>query len=98
MNMMMRTFLEREDREWSKYVPAMVMAYNTKVNSATGVTPFFATFGREARLPVDLVLPTPDEDERTINDHVAVTLKRFNRIYAYMRANNERTSRATDRW
>ena len=46
LNMMMKTFLDREDREWSKYVPAMVMAYNTKVNSATGVTPFFATFGR----------------------------------------------------
>ena len=89
LNMMMKTFLDREDREWSKYVPAMVMAYNTKVNSATGVTPFFATFGREARLPVDLVLPTPDEEERTINGHVEETLKRFNRIYAYMRANNE---------
>ena len=89
LNMMMKTFLDREDREWSKYVPAMVMAYNTKVNSATGVTPFFATFGREARLPVDLVLPTPGEEERTIHGHVAETLKRFNRIYAFMRTNNE---------
>ena len=89
LNMMMKTFLDREDREWSKYVPAMVMAYNTKVNSATGVTPFFATFGREAKLPVDLVLPTPDKEERTVNGHVSEVLKRFNRIYAFMRANNE---------
>ena len=89
LNMMMKTFLERDDREWAKYIPAMVMAYNTKVNSATGVTPFFATFGREARLPVDLVLPTPGEEERTLNSHLDETLKRFNRIYAFMRTNNE---------
>jgi hypothetical protein len=63
--------------------------YNTKVNSATGVTPLFATFGREARLPDDLVLPTPGEEERTLNGHLAETLKRFNRIYAFMRTNNE---------
>ena len=85
--------MERDDKEWSKYIPAMVMAYNTKVNTSTGVTPYFATFGREARLPVDLVLPTPGEQEKTVNSHVDETLKRFNRIYAYMRQNNEATIR-----
>ena len=89
LNMMMKTFMERDDKEWSKYLPAMVMAYNTKVNVSTGVTPFFATFGREARLPVDLILPTPGEEEKTLNSHVEETLKRFNKIYAYMRKQNE---------
>ena len=69
------------------------MAYNTKVNSSTGVTPYFATFGREARLPVDLVLPTPGEESRTMNSHVEEVLRRFNRIYAFMRQNNEATIR-----
>ena len=89
LNMMMRTFLDREDKEWSRYLPAMVMAYNTKVNSSTGVTPYFATFGREARLPVDLILPTPGDEPTTLNGHVEETLKRFNRIYAFIRQNNE---------
>ena len=93
INMMMKTFMDRDDREWSKYLPAMVMAYNTKVNSSTGVTPYFATFGREARLPVDLVLPTPGEESRTMNSHVEEVLRRFNRIYAFMRQNNEATIR-----
>ena len=93
INMMMKTFMDRDDKEWSKYLPAMVMAYNTKVNSSTGVTPYFATFGREARLPVDLVLPMPGEESRTINNHVDEVLKRFNRIYAFMRQNNEATIR-----
>ena len=90
---MMRTFMDRDDKEWARYLPAMVMAYNTKVNSSTGVTPYYATFGREARLPVDLILPTPGEEPQTMNSHVEQTLKRFNRIYAYMRQNNEATIR-----
>ena len=93
LNMMMKTFMDREDKEWSKYLPAMVMAYNSKVNASTGVTPYFATFGREARLPVDLILPTPGEESRTLNSHVEETVKRFNRIYAFMRQNNEATIR-----
>ena len=89
LNMMMKTFMERDEKEWSRYLPAMVMAYNTKVNSSTGMTPYFATFGREARLPVDLILPLPGEEAKTLNSHVEETLKRFNRIYAFMRKNNE---------
>ena len=93
LNGMMRTFMDRDDKEWSRYLPAMVMAYNTKVNASTGMTPYYATFGREARLPVDLILPTPGEEPQTLNDHVAQTVKRFNRIYAFMRQNNEATIR-----
>ena len=89
LNMMMKVFLERDDKEWVKYLPAMVMAYNTKVNSSTGVTPFFATFGREARLPVDLILPTPGEQPVGMNEHVDLAIKRFQRIYTFMRQNQE---------
>ena len=57
LNQMMRVFIDREDMSWSRYLPACTLAYNTKVHSTTGMTPFMAMFGREARLPIDLILP-----------------------------------------
>ena len=48
-----------------------------------------ATFGREAKLPVDFVIPTPQAESRTINNHVAEMIKRFKKIYAEIRKNNE---------
>ena len=33
------------------------LAYNTKVHSTTKITPFMAMFRREAKLPIDLILP-----------------------------------------
>ena len=70
--------MERNDKEWAQYLPAMTLAYNTKVNASTGVTPFYATFGREVRLPANLVMPTPKTNETDQNQHI----KRFQRIYA----------------
>ena len=64
------------------------MAYNTKVSHATGVTPYLALFGRECRLPVDLIIPSP-EDLSTVADHVRHAVTNFTTIYAYMRKNQD---------
>ena len=63
----------------------MTLAYNKKVHASTGVTPFYATFGRETRLPADLSLPTPETNETDQNQHI----KRLQRIFACMRKNQE---------
>ena len=34
--------MDRKDYEWPKIIRIAVFAYNTKVNSSTGVTPFKA--------------------------------------------------------
>ena len=52
--------------EWDLSVKSAVLAYNTTVHSSTGVTPFYAMYGREAILPVDWVYPTPDEREQSV--------------------------------
>ena len=43
--------------DWPLYMAPMQFAYNTSINSATKATPFFITFGQEARLPS---MPNPD--------------------------------------
>ena len=89
LNAMLRIFMEREDTQWNRYLSGMVLAYNTKVNATTQITPFMAMFGRKCRLPVDLIIPPPQEPEENLNQHVEATINRFKWIYQFMRKNNE---------
>ena len=91
LNSLMRVFIERNDTHWSRYLPSFIMAYNTKVNAATQVTPQMAMFGREMRLPIDLVLPPPDE--RSLNEHVAALLQRTKKMYKWIQQQGEATIR-----
>jgi transposase InsO family protein len=40
---------------WHKYLNGVLFAYRTAVHSATGFTPFYLMFGREARSPIDII-------------------------------------------
>ena len=46
------------------------MAYNSSVNASTGFTPFYLMFGREARLPVDLIYGARSEESSEVNEYV----------------------------
>ena len=80
---MLRVLLPRENSEWDKYLPSITLAYNTKVNQTTGVTPSLAFLGREAKLPVDLVIQTPDQEYETQDHGVRHMLSRYNKVYNY---------------
>ena len=86
LNQMMRIFTERGDPEWSRYLSVACLAYNTKVNESTGLTPFMAMMGREARMPIDLILPTPAV-RGNVQQHVQATLDRFTTMYQFIRKN-----------
>ena len=89
LNQMLRVFEEREDITWSLSIPAVMMAYNTKVHQTTGVTPYFATFGREMRLPIDLIVQPPEQEGRAMTQMVDEMIARFRKIYRFMRQKQE---------
>ena len=89
VNAALRTMCDRDDMSWRRYLPAIVLAYNTKIHASTGVSPFMAMFGRAAKLPVDLVLALPQGSSNNVHEFVQTTVRRFQLIYRYMLKNNE---------
>ena len=83
LNQMLRVITARNDKEWEDHLGAITLAYNTKVNVATGVTPSLAFLGREAKLPVDMIIQTPDVGFPTPNHCVQDFIARYQTVYQY---------------
>ena len=86
---MFRVFMEREDRAWEEHLATACLAYNTKINQVTGLTPYFIVYGREARLPLDLMIKLPREEDLEVSDFVKQTRRRFQSMVEYIRAQGE---------
>ena len=52
---MLATSCHEHPSTWDTQLQKVCMAYNTSVHNTTGYTPFFLMFGRQARLPVDIL-------------------------------------------
>lgn len=60
---MLGTLGSEKKKQWSKHVGYLVHAYNSTKLDATGYSPYFLMFGREARLPIDLCFGTSADVE-----------------------------------
>ena len=60
---MLSKVIGEKQNDWDEWLPHVLLAYRTAVHSTTGITPHRMLFGREARLPVDLLAAhnTPSE-------------------------------------
>ena len=52
---MLRALSKNEKNDWRKHLAKLAFACNSTVNKSTGFSPHFLMFGREAKLPIDLV-------------------------------------------
>ena len=70
---MLGTLEPSQKPNWKEYVESMTHAYNSTKHSCTGYSPFFLMFGREPRIPLDLMAGNDnvDEDEpQTVSAYV----------------------------
>lgn len=82
---MLATTTNNHPDDWEHYVRKVCMAYNSSVHSSTGFSPFFLMFGREAKLPVDLMYGSNPMETKPVADY-ALQLKRgLQNAYALVR-------------
>ena len=60
-NILSKLVNERQD-DWDMWLPQALLSYRSTVHSLTRFSPHLLIFGRETRLPMDLVAPTITEE------------------------------------
>ena len=60
---MVGTLTSEKKKAWPRYLPDLVMAYNSSTHDSTGFSQYFLMFGRQPRLPVDVVMGITLEDD-----------------------------------
>ena len=82
---MLATAVEDHPSDWEEILAKMCMAYNTSVQSTTGFTPFFLMYGRQARLPVDLMYGVEPGATSTPDEYAAKLRSTLEKAYATVR-------------
>ncbi|KAJ8939798.1 hypothetical protein NQ318_022728 [Aromia moschata] len=74
-----------EEWDWDKLVPLFLLSYRSSQHESTTYTPSMLTSGREMKLPTDLILGRPLEEnqERSLPEFVEDLRERLNRIHRF---------------
>ena len=82
---MLATCTKDNPLDWENHIRKVCMAYNTSVQASTGYTPFFLMFGRQARIPVDVMYGAPNSSTQTVHEYAATLRKQMDKAFALAR-------------
>ena len=68
---MLSAYVSQSKKDWSTYIPMLVVAYNSTVHDSTCCTPASLNLGRQLRLPIDLALGIPETIQSTCESDYA---------------------------
>ena len=68
--------------EWEDHLPRVCFAYNTSQQESTGFTPFYLMFGRQARIPLDIMYQIPVTEARNASQYMWTLHKPLQDAYA----------------
>lgn len=77
--------------DWEEALPKVCIAYNTTIHSTTGYSPFYLMYGREPRLPIDIVYGTqsPSPDNFVQQSHKLME-QAYHRVREHLSAGHQR--------
>ena len=77
--------------DWEEALPKVCIAYNTTIHSTTGYSPFYLMYGREPRLPIDIVYGTqsPSPDNFVRQSHKLME-QAYHRVREHLSAGHQR--------
>jgi predicted aspartyl protease len=78
--------VDSHQKDWDEYIPLFLLAYRTAVHESTTVTPAYVNFGRELRLPVDLLSGCPPDTPADVTDYVNDLRRRMLVVHDQVRA------------
>ncbi|GBG60393.1 hypothetical protein CBR_g4351 [Chara braunii] len=86
--MMLRTLIRPDQKDWVDRLPDIEFAYNTSVHPAIGVTPFELHHGgRKGRIFADLLLPRPADIDAACSP---ASVRKYRELLAQARANMQK--------
>jgi len=62
---------------WDKNLSKLAFSIRTSVNETTGDTPAFLNFGRDPKLPLDLLLTTPNQSTPTTPVPLSLEIEKY---------------------
>ena len=82
---MLATATRQHPFNWEDHIRKVCMAYNTSVHASTGFTPFYLMFGREAKLPIDLMYGTGNHKDMPTTEYANQLKKGLEEAYSCAR-------------
>ena len=85
-NMLMK-FVDENVSDWDHHLPLLMMAYRSAVHKTTGCSPSEMMFGREVRLPVDLLFSPSDIDKGSeeVSNYAKTLQEKIKWVHQYAR-------------
>jgi hypothetical protein len=81
----LRKVVASHQRDWDERVPLFLLAYRASTHDTTGLTPAKLMFGRELRLPCDLLFGVPPDKELPTTDYATDLVDHLHDIHNYAR-------------